>query len=71
MSAKRCAQQSARPAWNFSSPSWPSFAPRTYWTETHSELTYEADMLALMERNPELGELLLDPAEAEQTRGAT
>jgi PAS domain S-box-containing protein len=42
-----------------------------YWTETHSELTYEADMLALMERNPELGELLLDPAEAEQTRGVT
>jgi PAS domain S-box-containing protein len=41
-----------------------------YWTETHSELTYEADMLALMERHPELGELLLDPAEAEQTRGA-
>ena len=41
-----------------------------YWTETHSELTYEADMLALMEQHPELGELLLDPAEAEQTRGA-
>jgi PAS domain S-box-containing protein len=41
-----------------------------YWTETHSDLTYEADMLGLMERNPELGELLLDPAEAEQTRGA-
>ena len=41
-----------------------------YWTETHSDLTYEADMLALMERHPELGELLLDPAEAEHTRGA-
>src|SRR6202011_2639426 len=41
-----------------------------YWTETHSDLTYEADMLTLMERHPELGELLLDPAEAEQTRGA-
>jgi len=41
-----------------------------YWTETHSDLTYEADMLALMERHPELGELLLDPVEAEQTRGA-
>jgi PAS domain S-box-containing protein len=40
-----------------------------YWTETHSDLTYEADMLPLMERHPELGELLLDPAEAEQTRG--
>jgi PAS domain S-box-containing protein len=41
-----------------------------YWTETHSDLTYEADMLALMEQHPELGELLLDPTEAEQTRGA-
>src|SRR5580704_6222094 len=41
-----------------------------YWTETHSDLTYEADMLALMERHPGLGELLLDPVEAEQTRGA-
>jgi len=41
-----------------------------FWTETHSDLTYEADMLALMERHPELGELLLDPAEAEHTRGA-
>ena len=41
-----------------------------YWTETHNDLTYEADMLELMERNPELGALLLDPAEAEQTRGA-
>ena len=41
-----------------------------YWTETHSDLTYEADVLLLMERHPELGELLLDPAEAEQTRGA-
>jgi PAS domain S-box-containing protein len=41
-----------------------------YWTETHGGLTYEADMLVLMERHPELRELLLDPAEAEQTRGA-
>jgi PAS domain S-box-containing protein len=41
-----------------------------YWTETHSDLAYEADMLGVMERHPELGELLLDPAEAEQTRGA-
>jgi PAS domain S-box-containing protein len=41
-----------------------------YWTETHSDLAYEADMLEVMERHPELGELLLDPAEAEQTRGA-
>jgi PAS domain S-box-containing protein len=41
-----------------------------YWTETHSDLTYEAELLGLMERHPELRELLLDPAEAEQTRGA-
>src|ERR1700730_4339496 len=41
-----------------------------YWTETHSDLTYEADMLALMQRHRELGELLLDRSEAEQTRGA-
>jgi PAS domain S-box-containing protein len=41
-----------------------------YWTETHSDLAYEADMLALMERHRDLGELLLDPSEAEQTRGA-
>jgi hypothetical protein len=40
-----------------------------YWTETHSDLSYEPDMLGLMEQNPELGALLLDPAEAEQTRG--
>ena len=40
-----------------------------YWTETHSDLTYEPDMLALMERHPELRELLLDTSEAEQTRG--
>jgi len=42
-----------------------------YWAETHNDLTHEADMLELMERHPELGTLLLDPAEAEQTRGAT
>jgi len=41
-----------------------------YWTETHSDLTYEPDMLTLIERHPELGELLLDPVEAEQARGA-
>ena len=41
-----------------------------YWTETHTELAYEADMVALMEQNPELGALLLDPADAEETRGA-
>ena len=41
-----------------------------YWTETHSDIAYEADMLVLMERHPELEKLLLDPTEAEQTRGA-
>jgi PAS domain S-box-containing protein len=41
-----------------------------YWTETHSDLAYEADMLELMQRRPDLRALLLDPAEAEQTRGA-
>ena len=41
-----------------------------YWTETHSDLTYEPDMLALMERHPELRELLLDTSEAERTRGS-
>src|SRR5262249_4363214 len=40
-----------------------------YWTETHSDMTYEPDMLSLMERHPELGKLLLDPVEAEQARG--
>jgi PAS domain S-box-containing protein len=42
-----------------------------YWTEAHGDLKYEADMLALMERHPELGALLLDPSEAEETRGAS
>jgi PAS domain S-box-containing protein len=40
-----------------------------YWTETHNDLTYETDVFALMERHPELRELLLDHAEAEETRG--
>ena len=55
---------------NLSSPSWPSFAPRTIGRKPIVTSTYEADMLGLIERHPELGELLLDPAEAEQTRGA-
>jgi PAS domain S-box-containing protein len=41
-----------------------------YWTETHADMNYEADMLALMERHRELAALLLDPSEAAQTRGA-
>jgi PAS domain S-box-containing protein len=41
-----------------------------YWTETHSDLAYEADMLELMQQHSDLRELLLDPAEAEHTRGA-
>jgi len=41
-----------------------------YWTETHRSLAYEEDMLELMGRHPDLAELLLDPADAEQTRGA-
>ncbi len=41
-----------------------------FWTETHSDLIYEPDMIRVMDQHPELGELLLDPTEAEQTRGA-
>jgi PAS domain S-box-containing protein len=42
-----------------------------YWTETHSDLAYEADLVELMQRHPELKALLVDPVEAEQTRGAS
>jgi PAS domain S-box-containing protein len=41
-----------------------------YWTEVHSDLAFEPDMLALMERHAELARLLLDPGDAEQSRGA-
>jgi PAS domain-containing protein len=42
-----------------------------YWTETHPHIEYEPDMLQLMERHKELARLLLDPADADQTRGAS
>jgi PAS domain S-box-containing protein len=41
-----------------------------YWTEVHSNIGFEPDMLALMEGHAELARLLLDPADAEQSRGA-
>lgn len=41
-----------------------------YWTEVHLDIGFEPDMLALMERHAELARLLLDPADAEQSRGA-
>lgn len=41
-----------------------------YWTETHSEIEYETDMLQMMQRHGELARLLLDPSDAHQTRGA-
>jgi PAS domain S-box-containing protein len=37
-----------------------------YWTETHPELVCEADMIEMMEKHPELGDLLLDTKEAER-----
>ncbi len=36
-----------------------------YWTETHPTLAYEADMVAVMNRHPELACLMLDSSEAE------
>ena len=36
-----------------------------YWTETHPELAYEADMLAVMRQHPELARLMLDTSDAE------
>lgn len=39
-----------------------------FWTETHPELAYEADMLALMEQRPDLQDMLLSPADAERVR---
>jgi PAS domain S-box-containing protein len=35
-----------------------------YWTETHPELAYEADIAAVMQRHPALAALLLDETEA-------
>jgi signal transduction histidine kinase/CheY-like chemotaxis protein len=36
-----------------------------YWTETHPTLTYEADMVAVMQRYPELADLMLDTRDSE------
>lgn len=36
-----------------------------YWTETHPELAYEPDVVALMDEHPDLAAVLLDTAEAE------
>jgi signal transduction histidine kinase/CheY-like chemotaxis protein len=36
-----------------------------YWTETHPTLAYEADMVAVMERHPELASLMLDTSDAQ------
>jgi PAS domain S-box-containing protein len=41
-----------------------------YWTEVHSDIGFEPDMLAMMDHHAELARLLLDPADAEQSRGA-
>ncbi len=41
-----------------------------YWTEVHSDIGFEPDMLALMERHAGLARLLLDPVDAEHSRGA-
>ncbi|WP_336489485.1 hypothetical protein [Methylobacterium nigriterrae] len=41
-----------------------------FWTETHPELAYESDMLACMERHPELARLLLDATEAEEAKSS-
>jgi signal transduction histidine kinase len=38
-----------------------------YWTETHPELEYEADMLLLMQQHGLLAQLLLNQSEAERT----
>ena len=39
-----------------------------FWTETHPELDYEPDMLAVIERFGDLARLLLDPTEAKRVR---
>jgi PAS domain S-box-containing protein len=40
-----------------------------FWTETHPDIDCEPDVIKLMEHNEELARLLLDPTDAEQTRG--
>ncbi len=39
-----------------------------YWTETHPELAYEPDMLAVMEKRADLTALLLSPSDAERVK---
>lgn len=39
-----------------------------FWTETHPELPYEPDMLALMEERRDLAALMLDPSDAERVK---
>ena len=41
-----------------------------YWTETHPDLSYEADMVELMAQHGELAQLMLDPSEAGRARSA-
>ena len=36
-----------------------------YWTETHPMLAYEADMVAVMQKHPELARLVLDTSDAQ------
>ena len=40
-----------------------------FWTETHPDLECEPDMIRLMEHNEDLARLLLDPTDADWTRG--
>lgn len=40
-----------------------------FWTETHPDLDCEPDMIKLMNHNAELARLLLDPTDADWTRG--
>jgi signal transduction histidine kinase/CheY-like chemotaxis protein len=36
-----------------------------YWTETHPTLEFEGDMVAVMQRHPDLAQLMLDPSDAQ------
>jgi PAS domain S-box-containing protein len=40
-----------------------------FWTETHPDIDCEPDVIKLMDHNEELARMLLDPTDAEQTRG--
>ena len=41
-----------------------------YWTETHPELGYESDMVALMQSRPDLATLMLNTAESDWAQSA-